>query len=137
MYCLKCGKQISDDAKFCLFCGAKVVKTNAAQFREIKEVPEKPSRKEIKKQKKELKKAAKAQKKKKKSGFGRFFRRLVLISIAGCLVAAFVYPGYFRDVFDPRSACRAQQVLPPLREALAQGDRRGERSVRRGHGRLH
>ena len=101
MYCLKCGKQISDDAKFCLFCGAKVVKTNAAQFREIKEVPEKPSRKEIKKQKKELKKAEKAQKKKKKSGFGRFFRRLVLISIAGCLVAAFVYPGYFRDVFDP------------------------------------
>ena len=31
MYCKECGKQISDQAKFCNFCGAKVTAAQPAQ----------------------------------------------------------------------------------------------------------
>ena len=49
MFCKKCGKQLQEDAKFCLNCGEKIISSSPVINESFKQKPEKESKNDTQK----------------------------------------------------------------------------------------
>lgn len=45
MFCVKCGKEIPNDSKVCMYCGAKLTKDNPSSIQTLEKQPKKKKRK--------------------------------------------------------------------------------------------
>ncbi len=108
-YCHKCGSPLQDGSKFCMSCGAKVIKlppdAGAAAGR-IRRVPDKNTAED-----QDHGSASKTEKQAERHSSGGGKKALILVLAAVLAFTGFVYPGFLRAKKDP-GVSEAVQTVP-------------------------